>query len=60
METFTFSTTILFEGENALLIEEAGERIWLPLSQVDRIVRHPDGTVDLTISAWIAKKKGLL
>lgn len=50
------------ETENAILIElDDGTSTWIPFSQVDRIVREPNGIdIEITISRWIAKQKGLI
>lgn len=48
---------VLAETAKAILIEVNREEIWLPLSQVrDR----DDAAGELTMTAWIAKEKGLL
>lgn len=44
------------ETAKALLVEICGEDIWLPLSQVTDINRQ---TGQVTMTAWIAKEKGL-
>lgn len=48
---------VLAETAKAILIEVNREEIWIPLSQVrDR----DDEASELTMTAWIAKEKGLL
>lgn len=51
------------ETDAAILVIEpaTGEQIWIPLSQVDRISRKPNSDeADISMTIWIAKKKGLL
>lgn len=47
---------------NAILIEIIGEEYWIPHSQIDKIERPNGGNDNVTIrmTAWIAKKRGLL
>jgi hypothetical protein len=42
-----------------LLIDDTGEEVWLPLSQVEEMHEAKDGTVRVVMSEWIAKQKGL-
>ena len=53
--------TVKHETDKALLIIDAdsGEELWLPLSQVEKILRRTDGTAEVTMSDWIAEQKGL-
>ncbi len=40
---------------------EEGELIWIPFSQVEKLVRSPHaGQSQIVLESWIAKKKGLL
>lgn len=50
------------ETDSAILIHDPAteEDIWIPLSQVESIHRHPDGSGTIIMSDWIARKKGLL
>lgn len=48
------------ETDNAVKVSENGEAVWIPLSQISKITRHPGGTASITMSRWIADKKGLL
>jgi hypothetical protein len=61
-DSLTIPCTHKRETEKAMLITDhrTGEDVWLPLSQVDKVTRNPDGTGDVTISRWIAAEKGLL
>lgn len=53
--------TILREGDAATLIETLeGEEAWIPHSQIKEVKHHPDGRTDMTMTAWIAKQKGLI
>lgn len=48
---------VLVETAKAILIDVNGEEIWIPLSQV---TNRDDEASELTMTAWIAKEKGLL
>lgn len=50
----------LRETDNAIFINLHGEDLWIPLSQVKEIHRGPNGNNTLVVTAWIAKKKGLM
>lgn len=60
--TLALECTVKKETEKALLVvnPETGEELWLPLSQVEKILRRADGTAEVTISDWIAGQKGLI
>lgn len=49
------------ETDKAILIrvKDQPEPIWIPLSQVRKIDRPETGPATITVSAWIAEKKGL-
>lgn len=48
------------ETDKAILVTHEGKDIWMPLSQVESMVRTKEkGGDEITISAWIAKEKGL-
>lgn len=59
--SLTLPCTIKKETEKALLVIDtsSGEEVWLPLSQVEKILRSTDGTAEVTMSDWIAGQKGL-
>lgn len=58
-ETFAFSGTIHARTAKAILIEwMPDQQDWFPLSQVLEI--HGDPHAEIVVSAWIAKKKGLI
>lgn len=54
--------TVLAETDAAVKIATSdGETMWLPLSQVEAIHRtHQQGEDWVTVTRWIAEKKGLL
>lgn len=58
-ETYAFSGTIKARTARAILIDTHtdGEK-WFPLSQVLEI--HGDPEAEFVVSAWIAKKAGLI
>lgn len=51
---------IKHETDRALLVrvEETGEEVWLPLSQVEE-VHHTKPVATVVITDWIAEQKGL-
>lgn len=61
-ETYELACKRKFEGPNAVLILDhaTGEELWIPLSQVEEMHFNPQGEGTIVISAWIAKKKGLI
>lgn len=61
-ETYEMACTRKHETDNAVLIVDpaSGEEIWIPLSQVDEQHFNPLGEGTIVMSAWIAKKKGLI
>jgi hypothetical protein len=52
---------VVAESENAFLLRIDGEEVWIPKSQIADADSYSRGDVDATvsISAWIAEKKGL-
>lgn len=60
MVTTVQCETIVHETDAAILVRLMdGREVWLPLSQVNRIVRRPTGDAVLTVSDWIADKEDL-
>lgn len=61
--SFEMACEFVAETDSAVLIRDpaSDEEIWIPLSQVDKIVRDSKGakTGTITMSDWIASKKGL-
>lgn len=65
-ELFTLACVFLHQTDEAVYILDSvtGEKLWIPLSQVEDMHKtHMDvdkeaGTIVMT--AWIAKKKGLI
>lgn len=51
---------IKHETDDAMLVVFEGEEVWVPLSQVDKIVRRKTGTALITMQTWIATKKGFI
>lgn len=47
------------ETRNAILIRVDDELTWLPLSQVDRITRRPEGGGSVHVRRWLAQSRGL-
>lgn len=59
-EFFTFECKILRHSEKAIQIEFDGEQMWIPKSQIDEPEELPPaGNAEISITAWIAKQKGL-
>lgn len=54
--------TIVGETDAAILVLTSwGDEIWIPLSQVEKIVRSTVKGEDMVrMSNWIARKKGLI
>ena len=65
-ELFQLDCLFLAESEKAVLIVDpkTGERIWIPLSQIDEMHKRPpvEGKIKgrIVMTAWIAMQKGLL
>lgn len=63
-ELYEASLEFLVESEKAILVLDhaTGEEFWIPLSQVHSIhgEKVRGNTVTVRMSAWIAKKKGLI
>ena len=62
-ELHTLHARVEHETDNAILIDydDALEPVWIPLSQVEKIVRiKPAPWAQITMSAWIAKQKRII
>lgn len=66
-EKYELACEFIHESPGAVLITDfaTGERIWIPLSQVHKMTKRPPddkGRVmgAIVMSAWVAKKKGLI
>ena len=63
MNTTLTGITFVRETDAAVLIEteDTVEPVWIPLSQVEKMVKskNPQGS-SITLSTWIARKKGLI
>lgn len=51
---------ILHETANAYLVEDAGNEVWIPKSQVKEIEFYKDGSASMTIPEWLAVREGLI
>lgn len=49
------------ESDKAVLVvvEDTGEEVWFPLSQVDSMHFDGKGHGKIVVTAWIARQKGL-
>jgi len=49
------------ETDKAILVtvKDREDPLWMPLSQVKKITRAGEGKDSITVTAWIAKQKGL-
>ena len=60
----TWTIECIFRGETDAAVQiidpASDELLWIPLSQVESMVRRPDNTGSITMTRWIAEKKGLL
>lgn len=61
-ETYTLACSFKAETDRAVLIVDhaSGEELWIPLSQVSEMHRDAGAEGQITMTAWIAKKKGLI
>lgn len=61
-ELYEFGCTFLAETEKAVLVRDpvGEEELWIPLSQVKSMHKDSKGDGTIVMSAWIAKKKGLI
>ena len=61
-EKFTWADCdIIHETSSAVLVKKNDDEFWFPFSHVERIVRSKEpGKSQIVVTAWIAKKKGLL
>jgi hypothetical protein len=61
-ETFELTCIKKLESNAAVLIYDpaSDEEVWIPLSQVDEMHFNPRGEGTIVMTAWIAKKKGLI
>ena len=58
-EAFTLECHSPIETTNAILIAlEDGTETWIPFSQIESIIREVDGRLSITMTKWIAQKKG--
>lgn len=49
------------EAAICINVERVDEpELWIPFSQIDKIVKHKNGTCDIVMTEWIARKKGLV
>ena len=61
-ETYKLACTFKAETDRAVLIIDhaSGEELWIPLSQVEEMHRDSAREGEIVMTAWIAKKKGLI
>lgn len=63
MNTTIVGVTFIRETDAAVLIdtEDLVEPVWIPLSQVEKMVKSPNPRgSSITLATWIARKKGLV
>ena len=48
------------QTEKAIMFEYHDEMIWIPLSQIETTEDTDDGFTKVTMTAWIAKEKGII
>jgi len=58
--TVELSGEIKHETVNAILFWDGDMEDWIPLSQVSEIHKKPNGSVEIVVAEWIAKKKGFI
>lgn len=61
-ELYELACTFVAETPRAVLIYDhaTDEELWIPLSQVSSLHKGANRDGTLVMSAWIAKKKGLI
>lgn len=65
-EFYTLACEFVHETDAAVLIIDVstGEKLWIPLSQVEEMHKTPDDSGklfgEIVMTAWIAKQKGLI
>lgn len=66
-ETYTLSAIIEHKTDKAILIKEAGDNVWLPLSMIkidgDSLESDDlqlDELVEIEMPKWLAQKKDLI
>lgn len=61
VEYITVEAECIHATDRAILVAIGGDEVWIPLSQVgeDSEVLEPGDAGTLSITTWIAKKKGL-
>ncbi len=50
---------ILRETEKAMLVRQGSTQAWVPMSMVEKITRHPNGSAEIRIPDWLADEKDL-
>ncbi len=56
----TFESGVKHETDYAMLVEtDDGREVWVPFSVCDKVIRKPDGPVQLTIASWFAEREDL-
>lgn len=64
-ERYTGAFIEVHKTADAMLLKLEGqsddEGEWVPFSQIDKILRTPgETTIEVTMTAWIAKKRGFI
>lgn len=59
-EMFTVCGDIVQETEDAILLMCAGEKVWLPKSQIEYVGERDDTNVEVTLPDWLAEDQGLV
>lgn len=64
IELCTIEVDIVAVTDEAILIDNGNNEVWLPLSQVFNEDKHEferdDVNIELRVAYWIAKRKGLI
>ncbi len=59
-EMYTVCGDIIQETEDAIMLMCAGEKVWLPKSQIEYVGERDDTNVEVTLPDWLADDQGLV
>ena len=57
---FTVCGDIVQETEDAIMLLCAGDKVWLPKSQIEYVGERDDTNVEVTLPDWLAGDNGLV
>ena len=59
-EMYTVCGDIVQETEDAIMLMCAGDKVWLPKSQIEYVGERDDTNVEVTLPDWLAEDQGLV